>query len=276
MDDYRNILAKHEDSGGQSLIEHLESVVRVARRIAVQYGMDVRIACRGAILHDIGKVSPLFQQTLKHGYVRMPGKIFRHEIASLFFLSLLDDSEKDAVVDMIVAHHKSVYDDVRCLGLLDLDEYEDSFEIHSKRFEEWSPIALEILEYFGFSIHPIGLEEARSNYEYAVSHCENLKKGYSLWKGLLMASDQMASALQTIDKMPQSSFEEIIAKYVEMNVAHPFREGNGRSMRIWLDLILKKEFCILLMVVKMCLCIFLRFRMIIIEPYLKVKRLPSL
>ena len=51
----------------------------------------------------------------------------------------------------------------------------------------------------------------------------------------------LEQALQTIDKMPQSSFEEIIAKYVEMNVAHPFREGNGRSMRIWLDLILKKE-----------------------------------
>ena len=51
----------------------------------------------------------------------------------------------------------------------------------------------------------------------------------------------LEQALQTIDKMPQSSFEEIIAKYVEMNVAHTFREGNGRSMRIWLDLILKKE-----------------------------------
>lgn len=51
----------------------------------------------------------------------------------------------------------------------------------------------------------------------------------------------LEQALQNIDKMPQSSFEEIIAKYVEMNVAHPFREGNGRSMRIWLDLILKKE-----------------------------------
>ncbi|MHC5374249.1 protein adenylyltransferase Fic [Enterococcus sp. LJL120] len=48
-------------------------------------------------------------------------------------------------------------------------------------------------------------------------------------------------ALENIDSMPQSTFEEIIAKYVEMNVAHPFREGNGRSMRIWLDLILKKE-----------------------------------
>ena len=49
------------------------------------------------------------------------------------------------------------------------------------------------------------------------------------------------AALENIDKMPQSTFDEIIEKYVEMNVAHPFREGNGRSTRIWLDLILKKE-----------------------------------
>ena len=48
-------------------------------------------------------------------------------------------------------------------------------------------------------------------------------------------------ALESIDAMPQSSFDEIIEKYVEMNVAHPFREGNGRSTRIWLDAILKKE-----------------------------------
>lgn len=48
-------------------------------------------------------------------------------------------------------------------------------------------------------------------------------------------------ALANIDKIPQSNFEEIIEKYVEMNIAHPFREGNGRSTRIWLDCILKKE-----------------------------------
>ena len=48
-------------------------------------------------------------------------------------------------------------------------------------------------------------------------------------------------ALKNIDKMPQTTFDEIIEKYVEMNVAHPFREGNGRSTRIWLDLILKTE-----------------------------------
>jgi cell filamentation protein len=51
----------------------------------------------------------------------------------------------------------------------------------------------------------------------------------------------LETALKHIDDMPQSTFDEIIEKYVEMNVAHPFREGNGRSTRIWLDLILKKE-----------------------------------
>lgn len=51
----------------------------------------------------------------------------------------------------------------------------------------------------------------------------------------------LEAALENIDKMPQSSFDEIIEKYVEMNIAHPFREGNGRATRIWLDLILKKE-----------------------------------
>ena len=51
----------------------------------------------------------------------------------------------------------------------------------------------------------------------------------------------LQAALENVEKMPQSTFDEIIEKYVEMNIAHPFREGNGRSARIWLDLILKKE-----------------------------------
>lgn len=51
----------------------------------------------------------------------------------------------------------------------------------------------------------------------------------------------LREALDNISQMPQATFEEIVAKYVEMNVAHPFREGNGRSTRLWLDAILKKE-----------------------------------
>ena len=55
------------------------------------------------------------------------------------------------------------------------------------------------------------------------------------------SSMYLEEALKQIDKMPESNFDEIIEKYVEMNIAHPFREGNGRSTRIWLDMILKKR-----------------------------------
>ena len=65
----------------------------------------------------------------------------------------------------------------------------------------------------------------------------NLAKGNFRFAPLIYID----AALQNIDRMPQSNFDEIIEKYVEMNIAHPFREGNGRSMRIWLDHILKTE-----------------------------------
>ena len=65
----------------------------------------------------------------------------------------------------------------------------------------------------------------------------NLAKGNFRFAPLMY----LEAALASIDKMPQSTFDEIIEKYVEMNIAHPFREGNGRSTRIWLDHILKTE-----------------------------------
>ena len=65
----------------------------------------------------------------------------------------------------------------------------------------------------------------------------NIAKGNFRFAPLMYLS----AAIENIEKMPQSSFDEIIEKYVEMNVAHPFREGNGRSTRIWLDHILKSE-----------------------------------
>ena len=65
----------------------------------------------------------------------------------------------------------------------------------------------------------------------------NISKGNFRFAPLIYLED----ALNNIDKMPQSNFDAIIEKYVEMNVAHPFREGNGRSMRIWLNHILKNE-----------------------------------
>jgi cell filamentation protein len=65
----------------------------------------------------------------------------------------------------------------------------------------------------------------------------NLAKGNFRFAPLMY----LEQSLQHIDKMPQASFDAIVEKYVEMNVAHPFREGNGRATRIWLDLMFKKE-----------------------------------
>ena len=65
----------------------------------------------------------------------------------------------------------------------------------------------------------------------------NLAKGNFRFAPLMY----LQPALENIDRMPQSTFDEIIEKYVEMNIAHPFREGNGRSTRIWLDCMLRKE-----------------------------------
>jgi len=66
---------------------------------------------------------------------------------------------------------------------------------------------------------------------------KNISKG-----GFQFAAAQFLGAtLKQIEKMPENTFDEIVEKYVEMNIAHPFMEGNGRSMRIWLDLILKKR-----------------------------------
>ena len=66
---------------------------------------------------------------------------------------------------------------------------------------------------------------------------ENISKGHFRFASALY----LREAVSSVEKMPQKNFEEIIDKYVEMNVAHPFREGNGRSMRLWLDDILKNE-----------------------------------
>ena len=189
------ILAKHEDSGGMPLTAHLRSVAESAVVIARHTGLDEQLAWKGAILHDIGKVSPLFQQSLKRGYMRQPGFVFRHEIASLLFLSLFPSEEQPAIIEMTVAHHKSISQDIGEKGLLDLDENMDCFKRHSERFEEWSPIALAILEELGIETHTISKEEAKQNYECVVEYCMDRRWSESKWKGLLMAADHYASAL---------------------------------------------------------------------------------
>jgi len=191
-----HILAKGEDNGRVTLIQHLSEVALLAEKVAINIGLDATIARRGAILHDIGKASSVFQKTLQKGFQRPPGFLFRHELASLFFISLLDENEKKPIIDMVVAHHKSIYMDAGGKGILDLtDNDPEVIEKHLTDFETWSKDALEILKYFGFNTRPISIQEAKNNFYEAVDYCDNKDYGYSEWKGVLIAADHLASAL---------------------------------------------------------------------------------
>ena len=202
MNQHNEILAKSECNGNISLYQHLKDVADIAVVVSSHIDLDRQIAYKGAIMHDIGKVSPIFQKTLSSSFKAEPGFVFRHEIASLFFISLVPNAQRDAIIDMIVAHHKSIYKDVHDLGILDLDDNMDSFAIHSEKFASWCPTALDILETLGFATHYISLEEAKENYDYAIDYCKSRKSDCSLWRGLLMASDHMASATENKVELP--------------------------------------------------------------------------
>lgn len=177
------------------LATHLLQVAEASVAFAKYLGMDEYLAYNGAILHDIGKAHPFFQERLKGNSNRTT--IFRHEIASLFFLSAFPENQWDSLIEMVVGHHKSVVYDIGMKGLLDLEENDDYEDFHLGNWEEWSLKAIEILNQLGVSCLSIAKNEALENLEYCIEYCESFtrKKGYSEWRGLLMGADHFASSL---------------------------------------------------------------------------------
>lgn len=193
---FDHILAKGEKNGSTPLTRHLSDVALLCEKVAINLGLDPSIAKKGGLLHDIGKASSLFQKTLDPNYQRKPGFVFRHEIASLFFISLLDENEKFPIIDMIVAHHKSIYQDLGGKGILDLIENDPECLIrHLQDFEIWSKDALSILSDFGFKTQPISRKQAEDSFYEVIDYCESRTYGYSQWKGILIAADHLASAM---------------------------------------------------------------------------------
>ncbi|MDR2026179.1 MAG: CRISPR-associated helicase Cas3' [Prevotellaceae bacterium] len=196
MSKYDHILAKSSKYGTTTLLSHINSVAFFAQ-VAAQYaGLNVEIARLGGLLHDIGKASSLFQKTVQGIRPNPLDMNFRHEIASIFFLKIVDKAFWPQIIDMIIAHHKSILKDRRELGILDLDcLYEDKvFEYHAKDFELWKENALGILEEAGLTIIPVSTKDAQIAYQYTLEYCKQKGKGWSVWKGLLVGADHIASA----------------------------------------------------------------------------------
>ncbi len=178
------------------LLDHLTHVSLAAEKFALHLGMEVDFAKNGAILHDIGKAHPIFQKRLKQGR-RPDDDVFRHEIASLFFLSAFPLQHRDSLIEMIVSHHKSVKNDIGKAGLLDLEQLCDYEDFHLGNWEKWSTDAWEILTKLNIPYKSISASEALDNLNYCINYCNNKTKerGFSKWKGLLMGADHFASAL---------------------------------------------------------------------------------
>lgn len=193
------LLAKSPEQGGLTLQAHTQQVTEAIRLFAKAYGMPDALAEKGALLHDLGKAHPYFQRVLK-GEVSQEEVIcaipHRHELSSLLFLPLFDRVDWEPLVEMVVAHHKSVEEDARSRGLLDLvNKYglDKVFERHAEEFAKWQWDLQEVLYSTPVTLRTVTLDEARVAFDFAINYAESLPFGWSRWRGLLMAADHFAS-----------------------------------------------------------------------------------
>ncbi|HRE58268.1 MAG TPA: CRISPR-associated helicase Cas3' [Candidatus Kapabacteria bacterium] len=206
----RPILAKSVEYGGTLLLDHLQHVAIACETIAQAIGCDsheISLAKKAGYLHDIGKVHPHFQGRLYGNNLSDSYIPLRHEISSLLFLSVFPAEEHEALIEYVVAHHKSI-------GVQDNNSYGDKgivylshslqsakvFKRHSDMWSEWMPLAIDILQQCGIECSAISLDEARRNFDKALEYCETIiisqNRQWSKRKGIMVAGDHLASAIQ--------------------------------------------------------------------------------
>src|SRR5690554_1832030 len=223
MESIENILAKSVNYGSVSLLDHTRHVVAAITLFAKSFytKFDTELAVKGAVIHDLGKAHPAFQQKIKQINAksfleeREQSFIHRHELSSLAFLPVFPEKDWPAIIDMVVAHHKAIENDSKERGILDLDNiYKHWIDNHLKHWEIWSQYGLAIIKEFGIDSVSISKTEALEALHYVVEYCADKRKGWSTWRGLLMAADHFASAfshrtqqnLEHLFEVPDLSF----------------------------------------------------------------------
>lgn len=205
MNELDLILAKSINYGNISLQLHTKQVVETIEVFAKNFNMDIDIAIKGAVLHDLGKAHPHFQRKIKHinGSALVENRNWdythRHEISSLAFLPCFPKSEWDELIDMVIGHHKSIENDPSLKGILDLVETDRKLiDNHLSNWEEWSQYGLRILESFGLPTIKISRDKAEEVLLYVIDYCEKKRSGWSPWRGLLKSADHFASAFMNV------------------------------------------------------------------------------
>lgn len=196
------LYAKSARNGSVELREHLMAVGQMARKLAGPFGMDPNLAYWGGLLHDIGKAHPFFQRVSLGGerheakHMRLFGSRppFRHEISSLAFLPFFEKAMWAPLTEMIIGHHKSIEAERGILGLIEEKPPQWVKALHLSQWSEWSPQATDILHSFGLDKWEISLEKAEESLDWVIQYCEELNRGWSPWRGLLMAADHFISA----------------------------------------------------------------------------------
>ncbi|MBX7226864.1 MAG: CRISPR-associated helicase Cas3' [Chitinophagales bacterium] len=212
MKQLHEILAKSANYGSLTLLEHTQQVTMAIELFARKYAFDFDISlCRkGAILHDLGKAHPHFQRKIAkvNGATLLEENEYnfdhRHEISSLAFLPCFATEEWNTLIDLVIAHHKSIENDPSERGILDLvNTQRETIDNHLKDWEDWCSYGLQILAYFDLPIREISRDEAKKALDYVVDYCESKRFGFSPLRGLLKSADHFASAFmhQTEEKL---------------------------------------------------------------------------
>lgn len=203
MSSLENILAKSILYGGTTLLSHTQHVALCIQKMAedFKHDLDSNLALKGAVLHDLGKAHPKFQKKIngksKESLLKEfedEGYIHRHEISSLAFLPCFPKEEWPILIDMVVAHHKSIESpNNEGKGILDLKtRFRDWRQNHLKDWKNWQQHGTEIIRSFAFNCpNEISIEDAEEALKYVVNYCETKKNGWSPYRGLLKSADHL-------------------------------------------------------------------------------------